>query len=202
MRLHLSVFIVIIASGSSPMLADAVESVENHRQPDCDAVNCVSLVTRLFHRPYSRPDRQVRSLADAAAELRRSGLDASIYRMRTDDPRRIPVPSIVHREAYDPNGGRLAVFLGVSDSGSAVIFDGATAQTSAESIDEFTRLFTGHGVMVRKPSVSEPIAYSTRSIAAIALVWSAWSWWRRCVDRGAASKGALHPQAIGAPQRM
>lgn len=157
---------LLLAGADGPLLAAGLP-IERH--PGGDGANCVALLSRLLNLSSANRSTPLRTLADTAVELRRLGAQAAVYRMQTDDPGRIPVPSIVYCEAGDPDLGRLIVFLGISDSGACIVFDGATAIIEAQAVDEFMRSFTGHGVMVQPPAKTSLLVSGTRLLGGLAL---------------------------------
>lgn len=146
--------------------------IEGERHHAKDGDNCAALLTRLSATTAPGSEYSIRSLADAAILLRRSGLRAAVYRMRVEDPNEIPAPSIVFLETPNSRTGRFAVFLGISQTGSAIVFDGATTVVEAMSTDQFLRTFTGHGVEVKRPLNGSLALAATRAACAALLAGS------------------------------
>jgi hypothetical protein len=161
-------------------------SVSNgYRNYQRDGANCVSLLLRLWDSqcPVSLPTLE--SLTDVAVQLRNFRMRAYVYQMKTDDLSKIPSPSIVLSEGADSARGRMQVYLGMSDSGRAVVFDGATCNVSAIPPDRFLRSFTGRGVVVPPPGESmSSIVYCERGVAGMVVIASALFFLRRLSHGG------------------
>lgn len=173
-------FVVLLVIGSMVVHAADIPVTQSYRHHNRDGANSALLLLRICGKNPPRLLLPLASLADIAVQIRESGMAASVYRMKTDDLSKIPAPSIVLCESGDLTKGQMVVFLGVSDSGSAIVFDGATCIVSAVSPDHFLRSFTGRGVVVTRPGESiSPIAYCVRGFAVLVLILSALYYWHR-----------------------
>lgn len=130
-------------------------AVNGFRSGEHDGVNSVRLLLGLCGAEAPSDMPRVRTLTDAAKQLRWAGVDAVVFSVTSDDVAKIPSPSIVLNETDGSEAGRLSVFLGIS-SGEvrAIVADGGSCIVSAMSPDRFLRTFRGQGVMIRPASKS------------------------------------------------